>query len=113
MIVTDDSKTACNTASDVLKVRVNHPPVAVAGGDREAYAGGANNAILFDGTKSYDPDNEPLTFYWDFGDGVKTQGSKATHFYKKPGRYTVTLRVNDGNGLKSSVAEDMITVTVK
>ncbi len=112
LTVTDNSGTSCGVVGDVVNIRVNSPPVAEAGGDRETFAGGAHDAILFDATASHDPDNDPLIFYWDFGDGSSDQGAKVRHAFKKAGEYTVSLRVDDGTGVKSGVSWDKITVQV-
>ena len=44
-----------------MNVMVNAPPVADAGSDREVWIGGANDAILLDGSASTDPDGQALT----------------------------------------------------
>jgi len=61
------------------------------------------SSIEFDGSKTTDPDGDPLLsslFKWDFDDsnGVTTErtGKTATHRYYETGDYTVTLRVSDG-----------------
>lgn len=112
LMVTDNSETACNTAEAVSYLRVNAPPVADAGEDRKVYIGGANDVVVFDGTASYDPDNDPLTYKWFFGDGNEAKGPKVFHSYKKSGKYNVKLRVDDGTGLKSGVDWATIMVTV-
>ncbi len=53
---------------------MNSSPIADAGSDLSGYTGGAQDAIVFDGTGSHDPDEEPLTFHWDFGDGSEGFG---------------------------------------
>jgi PKD repeat protein len=111
--VTDDSGTTCSTVEDVVNVRVNASPVADAGKDREAYIGEANDALVFDATGSSDSDGDPLIFYWDFGDGEKAQGASVIHRYQKPGKYTVTLKADDGTKLKSGIAQDQVTVQVR
>jgi len=113
LAVTDNSDTSCKTSEQTVNIRVNAAPVADAGGDREAFIGGANDTVLFDAKISRDPDGDTLTFSWDFGDGGKAQGAKVSHRFKKPGTYTVRLRADDGTGLKSSVGQDEITVQVK
>jgi chitodextrinase len=72
---------------------MNRPPVADAGGP---YSGTANTAVAFDGSGSYDPDGDSLTYTWDFGDGSGATGVNPTHVYAAGGTYTVTLIVNDG-----------------
>ncbi len=113
LIVTDNSGTSCNTAESVINIRVNTPPVADAGGDRKAFAGGAHDAIVFDATASHDPDGDPLTFFWNFGDGTTASGAKVTHYYTDPGDYPVRLRVDDGTGLESGVQGNEIRVQVR
>jgi PKD repeat protein len=47
---------------------------------------------------SYDPDGDPLTYAWTFGDGSSAQGPSPTHTYAPEGSYSVTLEVSDGRG---------------
>ena len=50
----------------------------------------------FDGTGSSDPDGDPLTHTWSFGDGANGAGATTTHTYGSAGDYSVTLTVTDG-----------------
>ncbi len=48
---------------------------------------------------SSDPDGTIATYAWSFGDGqTATGGPQLPHTYRKPGTYTVTLTVDDGEG---------------
>lgn len=69
----------------------NAPPRADAGGP---YAGAVGSAIVFDGGRSTD-DGDTLIYAWDFGDGTSGEGVRPSHVYANPGRYIVTLSVND------------------
>lgn len=71
----------------------NRPPSANAGGP---YAGGAGEAIRFDGSGSSDPDGDALTYAWDYGDGIQGSGVMPEHAYAAAGSYEVTLTVSDG-----------------
>ncbi len=84
----------------------NERPVADAGGP---YSGTEDQDVTFNGSGSYDPDDDPLTYRWDFGDGSTGSGEKSTHAYSTGGTYTVTLIVNDG---KADSDPDTTTATI-
>jgi serine protease len=85
---------------------INHPPVADVGGPYSAIVG---SSIAFNGSGSYDPDGDPLTYNWDFGDGSTGNGESPTHTYAEVGVYNVTLTVNDGN-LDSDPSTTTVTI---
>ncbi len=113
LLVTDDSGASCNSDEDTVSVKVNAAPIADAGPDREAFARGAHDAVLFDASLSSDPDRDPLNFHWDFGDGVQADGVQVYHTYIKAGTYLVRLRVRDGSGTSCGEATDEASVTVR
>ncbi len=113
LAVTDDSGTRCGTSVDVARVRVNAPPLAVVGGDRGGFVGGAHDDLLFDASASTDADGGPLSFVWDLGDGVTRTGEKVLHNYDKAGDYVVRLAVSDGTGLACGQSSDGTTVAVR
>ncbi|MBP7867876.1 MAG: PKD domain-containing protein [Acidobacteria bacterium] len=45
-----------------------------------------------------DPDGDPLTCVWNFGDGGTASGLAASHAYAVDGDFTVTVVVTDGRG---------------
>jgi PKD repeat protein len=45
-----------------------------------------------------DPDGDPLTYAWDFGDGGTATGATASHTYTTGGSYSAKLTVSDGKG---------------
>ncbi|MDH5811181.1 MAG: PKD domain-containing protein [Candidatus Verstraetearchaeota archaeon] len=74
---------------------INSPPKAIAGPDKTAEV---HSEITFDGSKSYDPGDDPLTYAWEFGDGNKASGPIVKHVYDSVGNYTVKLIVTDSKG---------------
>ncbi len=73
-------------------------------------SGAAPLAVFFTGTDSTDPDDDPLTYLWDFGDGsASSDMANPSHFYSVNGTYTATLTVDDGQGHTDT---DTVTITV-
>jgi large repetitive protein len=56
-----------------------------------------------------DPDGDPVTYEWNFGDGGTATGQSVTHAYSSRGAKSVTLTVRDNRGGTASRGE---TVTV-
>ncbi|HEX5018973.1 MAG TPA: phytase [Actinomycetes bacterium] len=67
-------------------------------------------SCAFDASASSDPENEPLTFTWDFGDGAEADGALATHAYSESGTYTVVVEVRDPLGA-ASVASTTVEIS--
>lgn len=86
------------TATDIPETS-NQPPVADPDGP---YAGASGSPISFDGTGSSDPDGDPLTYHWDFGDGSTGTGVDPIHTYAAAGIYDVSLTVTDSGGLSDT-----------
>lgn len=113
LTVADESGSSFGQAQDTIMVRINSQPEADAGPDRDTFAGGAHDVIYFDGSNSSDPDGDPLTFWWDFGDGTTASGQMVAHTYQQAGSYVVKLRVRDDSGTTCNEAWDEIRVSVK
>jgi len=101
-------------AVKVLQIVANQPPVADAGEDQIVSVG---DTVPLDGSASYDPDDDPLTYSWSF---VSTpEGSEATianptametsFVPDLPGEFIVSLVVNDGT---EDSEPDTVTITV-
>lgn len=69
-----------------------------------------NETVSFQGHQSSDPDGDPLTYAWEFGDSNSSSGLTVSHAYGAEGAYTVRLTVTDPAGL-SDFAETTIAVT--
>tara|TARA_B100001741_G_scaffold291679_1_gene271991 strand:- start:31 stop:1113 length:1083 start_codon:yes stop_codon:yes gene_type:complete len=52
------------------------------------------DTVQFSATGSSDPDGDPLTFNWDFGDGDVATGQTASHVYDSQGSFTAELCVS-------------------
>lgn len=99
--------TATNVISGSATTKItvldaNRPPVADAGGPYYAFEGAP---LTLDGTGSSDPDGDPLTYAWVFGDGKSGTGAKPVHTYAALGVYGIALTVSDGH------ASDLATTT--
>ncbi len=62
------------------------------------------NQFTFDASGSSDPDNESISYFWDFGDGNSSTQTIAPHTYAESGDYTVTLSITDNSGLECGTA---------
>ncbi len=80
----------------------NQPPVA----DAKATPtyGDTPLTVDFDGTGSTDPEDDAITYEWDFtGDGtVDATGAIASHTYEEAGEFEVTLAVTDAHGARDT-----------
>lgn len=74
----------------------NRDPVAQA--SATPTSGAAPLDVQFNASASSDPDNDPLTFSWDFGDGTNGSGATPSHRYNAPGTYNAVVTVSDGRG---------------
>ena len=87
----------------------NSAPVAVAGGDQVVTADDTGTAnVVLDGTASFDPDGDPLSYAWDWGTGSSTEA--VTTLDLSPGVYDAVLTVSDGKG---GTGSDTATITVE
>jgi PKD repeat protein len=77
---------------------VHWAPKADAGGP---YSGDVDKEIIFDGSKSCNPEGNIVSYHWDFGDGTTDTGVVVKHTYSHRGIYPVTLTITDENGRKS------------
>jgi len=76
------------------------PPVALAGGNRVVPAG---TTVQLDGSKSFDPNQDPITFDWDFYPPMNSTASLNDETSSTPsftadvcGEYRAVLTVSDG-----------------
>lgn len=107
--VNDGSGTSCSSASDIVSIKLNKQPIAVAGENIVTCVG---SEITLNGSASKDPDNDPLNFTWNLGDGTTANGATVTHNYAKGGNYRAVLEVDDGRGTTCSTASDSVGISI-
>ncbi|MFJ6852569.1 PQQ-dependent sugar dehydrogenase [Streptomyces sp. NPDC091271] len=82
-------------------------PLADATADRTS--GTAPLAVKFSSAGTSDPDGDPLTYAWKFGDGSTSTAADPSHTYTTNGSYTAELTVSDGTG-RTATASVGVTV---
>ena len=105
--------------NDTLKgtngiTKVNVPPVAIIRPPKVNYI---NADLTLDGSGSYDPNGDAITYYWVFKSGPEgtpgapqINGSKYGLARSVPGTYVVSLQTTDSNGAKS--AETTVSIKI-
>jgi len=86
----------------------NKPPIADLSAG-EPYQGIVGEPILFNGSRSHDPDGSITSWHWIFGDGHTGAGQTKTHVYNITGSFTASLTVTDNQGATNS---DTTTVVI-
>jgi PKD repeat protein len=110
LLAVRDGKNLHNSESrDGLTVRIDRPPFADAGANQNACTG---DMLVFDGSKSSDPEGGVLRYVWDFGDGAKSEIVNPTKSYRRGGHYPVTLTVRDDSGMPQNTHRTRISVRV-
>jgi endoglucanase len=82
---------------------VNKPPVACFSVKTASPKVGV--PVEFDAACSTDPDNDPLTYAWNFGDGTTGTGGQTSHIYATAGTFNAAVGVADGRGGSNGVAK--------
>ena len=101
-LTVDDGQGKKNSlARESIRLIVNRPPVAVVDSIIHSCTG---MTLLLNGSLSYDPDGDPITIQWEFGDGTSSNETNPAHIFTQPGFYTVKLILNDGFAEKPTIA---------
>jgi len=111
--ISDRQNAKTSVRIDFQIVNTNDPPEAPM--IRYEYPEGllTETEIFFEGVDKGDPDGDPLTFIWDFGDLTQpVLGVEVNHSYAVEGTYTVTLTVRDPFGA-SAEKEMLINIIEK
>lgn len=72
----------------------NQAPVAVASANPTSGSTPLN--VTFSSAGSSDPEGQPLSYQWTFGDGQTSTAANPVHTYAQAGQYTARLSVSDG-----------------
>ncbi|KYK21196.1 hypothetical protein AYK21_05165 [Thermoplasmatales archaeon SG8-52-2] len=104
--VRDDNGEWSSEVSTTITIISDEPenkvPIANAGGP---YSGYINQSLIFDASKSYDPDSgDTITYKWDFGDGSTSKEIFPSHTFSIEGNYSVQLTVIDNHGAQSKIS---------
>ncbi len=95
--------------SEILRTAVNLQPVADAGPDQIVMCSGlTTTTVTLDGSRSTDPNQDPLTFTWEGPFG--TLMGESINPNLPLGEHSITLTVDDGRGKTGS---DTVVVTLK
>jgi PKD repeat protein len=98
----------CGSVTDSITVSVVSPIcTAVIQTDITSICGSQN--IIFDASKSIDPDNDISSYHWSFGDGSTDSGIKTSHTYNIGGTFTASLTITDEAG-HTSRTEKLIKI---
>jgi hypothetical protein len=73
----------------------------------QTLAGVTNFAFTAQGAS--DPEGQPLTYSWNFGDGTSGTGPTANHVYATGGTFTVSLSVSDGSESANTTTTVQVT----
>jgi PKD repeat protein len=102
------SHTASTTATITPPPPTNQPPTADAGGP---YTGFVGQPVAMSAAASTDPNNDPLTAVWNFGDGGTGTGLTTAHTYAAAGTYSVSVTATDPSNA-SHTASTTATISV-
>ncbi|MBT1002474.1 PKD domain-containing protein [Paenarthrobacter sp. DKR-5] len=101
LTVTDDAGAtgALTKTVSVTAPAANQAPTA------KFSASTAGLSVDVDGSASTDADGTVAAYAWDFGDGAKATGVKASHSYAAAGTYTVKLTATDDAGATGTTSQ--------
>ncbi|MFQ5605996.1 MAG: DNRLRE domain-containing protein, partial [bacterium] len=88
----------------------NQAPIAVASMDTTW--GHTPLTVHFKGSDSHDPDGDPLTFKWDFGNGDTSTQANPIYTYTTGGNFNIKLTVKDNKGAQSDFFLQIIVGSV-
>ncbi|GAA3522182.1 hypothetical protein GCM10022393_40900 [Aquimarina addita] len=103
-ILSDISEVVTITVIDDITLP---PPTALI--NTSASSGIVPLAVQFDASGSFDINDTPLSFTWNFGDGTSASGVSVNHIFEVIGVYEVVLTASNGE----SIGTDTVSITVE
>jgi uncharacterized repeat protein (TIGR01451 family) len=97
---------AAETGAFAASIGDNAPPVASF--TPSSFNPDAPVQVAFTSTAT-DPNGDPLTYTWNFGDGATATGVFAVHTFTTAGTYNVTLMVSDGEFTDTAARQIVVT----
>ena len=95
-----------NTLQNMIGNRKPTIDVVVNGKRGNIFQFKMNQSIMFNASSTFDVEDDPLSFSWDFGDNTSGNGNIVTHSYSHEGTYQIRLRVSDAE------LEDIMIITL-
>jgi glucose/arabinose dehydrogenase/PKD repeat protein len=92
-----DDETGTSGVSKIRRIKYvqsNQAPVVDASANPTS--GPTPLTVAFSSSGSSDPEGQPLTYSWAFGDGASSTEANPSHTYTSPGAYQARLTVSDG-----------------
>ncbi len=88
--------------SESIRVMINRPVQAVVDSVITSCTG---QTVLFNSSRSFDPDGDAFRAVWDFGNGQTSDEANPSYVYEKAGVYEARLTLNDGFSGQNSIAK--------
>jgi len=102
-LTVNDGKQLPNSQNEEsVKVLINQPVQAVVDSLIRSCTG---QTILFNSSDSFDPDGDPFSAQWNFGDGSQSGAANPSHSYDEPGVYETIVKLSDGFSQQPTVAK--------
>jgi glucose/arabinose dehydrogenase len=99
-----------SSGSEIRRIRYvsggNTPPTTII--EATPTVGTAPLTVEFSSNGSFDPDAQPLTYSWNFGDGTTSTLPNPTHTYTTPGTFNATLTVAEATAPFASTTRDVV-----
>jgi len=99
----------------IVSLQAKSPPVAVIkvnGEDVSAKKVSVGTTLNFDGSDSYDPDGQIVSYAWYIGGSMISSSATTSYTFNNYGTFKVTLKVTDNEG-NTDTDDVTITVTTK